>query len=48
MSAIAADIQHAYDPIGPIGKRANGGLMFPAFIFKYSKYPNAARSICAS
>ncbi len=43
MNAIAADIQHAFDPIGPIGKRANGGLMFPAFIFKYSKYPNAAK-----
>ena len=43
MSAIAADIQHAFYPIGPIGKRATGGLMFPAFIFKYSKYPNAAK-----
>jgi multiple sugar transport system substrate-binding protein len=43
MNAIAADIQHAFDPIGPIGKRANGGLMFPALIFKYSKYPNAAK-----
>jgi len=43
LNAIAADTQHAFDPIGPIGKRANGGLMFPAFIFKYSKYPNAAK-----
>jgi len=43
INAIAADIQHAFLPIGPIGKRANGGLMFPAFIFKYSKYPNAAK-----
>jgi len=43
LNAIAADIQHAFDPIGPIGKRANGGLMLPAFIFKYSKYPNAAK-----
>ncbi|MGQ0578877.1 MAG: ABC transporter substrate-binding protein [Betaproteobacteria bacterium] len=43
MNAIAADIQHANYPIGPIGKRANGGLMFPAFIFKFSKYPNAAK-----
>jgi len=40
---MAADMQHAYDPIGPIGKRANGGLMFPAFVFKHSKYPNAAK-----
>ena len=43
MSAIAADTQHAFDPVGPIGKRANGGLMFPAFVFKYTKYPNAAK-----
>jgi multiple sugar transport system substrate-binding protein len=43
LNAIAADIQHAFDPIGPIGKRANGGLMLPAFVFKYSKYPNAAK-----
>jgi multiple sugar transport system substrate-binding protein len=43
MSALASDIQHAFYPVGPIGKRANGALMFPAFIFKYSKYPNAAK-----
>ena len=43
MNAIATDIQHDFLPIGPIGKRATGGLMFPAFIFKYSKYPNAAK-----
>ncbi len=43
LNAIAADTQHAFDPIGPIGKRANGGLLFPAFIFKYSKYPSAAK-----
>jgi multiple sugar transport system substrate-binding protein len=43
MNAIAADTHHAFDPVGPIGKRANGGLMFPAFVFKYTKYPNAAK-----
>jgi len=43
LAAIAADIQHDFQPIGPIGKPANGGLVFPAFIFKYSKYPNAAK-----
>ncbi|HJP97128.1 MAG TPA: extracellular solute-binding protein [Rhodanobacteraceae bacterium] len=43
MREIAADIQHDFLPIGPIGQRATGGLMFPAFIFKYSKYPNAAK-----
>lgn len=43
MNALAADTQHAFNPVGPIGKPANGGLMFPAFVFKYSKYPNAAK-----
>ena len=43
LAAIAADIRHDFQPIGPIGKPANGGLVFPAFIFKYSKYPNAAK-----
>jgi multiple sugar transport system substrate-binding protein len=43
MNAIAADIQHALFPVGPIGKPTRGGLVFPAFIFKYSKYPNAAK-----
>jgi len=43
LSAILADTQHAFDPVGPIGKRVNGGLMFPAVIFKYSKYPNACK-----
>src|SRR3954452_6897581 len=43
MKAMAADIQHDFLPIGPIGKRVTGALMFPAFIFKYTKYPNAAK-----
>ena len=43
MNAIAVDIQHALFPVGPIGKPTRGGLVFPAFIFKYSKYPNAAK-----
>jgi multiple sugar transport system substrate-binding protein len=43
MSALTPDIQHTFYPPGPIGKRANGALMFPAFIFRYAKYPNAAK-----
>ena len=43
MKAILADIGHAPQPIGPIGKLVLPGLMFPAFVFKYSKYPNAAK-----
>ena len=44
MKEIAADTVHAYHPAGPFGKPAKvSGLMFPAFIYKYSKYPNAAK-----
>ena len=43
LKAMASDIQHGYYPIGPMGIEAHGGLMFPAMIFKYSAYPNAAK-----
>ncbi len=43
MQAIAADIQHANYPIGPVGRHTRAGTMFPAFIFKYSPYPRAAK-----
>jgi multiple sugar transport system substrate-binding protein len=41
--ALAADIQHAVRPFGPVGHDVTGALMFPAFVFKYCKYPNAAK-----
>ena len=37
------DIQHATFPIGPIGREVHAALMFPGAIYKYSKYPNAAK-----
>jgi len=37
------DIQHAAFPVGMNGKRAVLNLVFPMMIFKYSKYPNAAK-----
>jgi multiple sugar transport system substrate-binding protein len=43
LKQMTSDIQHAFAPIGPIGKVARAGLMFPAFVFKYTKYPNAAK-----
>ncbi len=43
MQAMLPDIQHADFPLGPTGQRARGAIVFPAFIFKYSKYPNAAK-----
>jgi multiple sugar transport system substrate-binding protein len=41
--AVAADIQHAPYPVGPAGKPGHGGTLFPAFIFKYTKVPQAAK-----
>ena len=43
LKAIAEDIQHANMPIGPIGRPTELNLVFPMMIFKYSKYPNAAK-----
>ncbi len=37
------DIQHAYFPVGVDGKARELNLVFPMMIFKYSKYPNAAK-----
>ncbi|MBS0320795.1 MAG: extracellular solute-binding protein [Proteobacteria bacterium] len=43
MQALANDIQHAYFPLGHDGKARELNLVFPMMIFKYSKYPNAAK-----
>ncbi len=43
LKEIAADIQHANMPIGPIGRPTELNLVFPMMVFKYSKYPNAAK-----
>lgn len=43
MKAVAADIQHAHPPIGPVGRRMEYSGFAPIVIFKYTKYPNAAR-----
>ena len=43
IKAMADDIQHAHFPIGPVGHPTELHLVFPMMIFKYSKYPNAAK-----
>ncbi|MGH9809785.1 MAG: ABC transporter substrate-binding protein, partial [Terriglobia bacterium] len=40
---MAADIYHANMPIGPVGKPTEFQLFFNQMIFKYSKYPKAAK-----
>jgi multiple sugar transport system substrate-binding protein len=43
VAALAADINHANMPIGPIGKPSEFQLFFNQMIFKYTKYPKAAK-----
>jgi multiple sugar transport system substrate-binding protein len=43
IKAMAADIQHAPMPIGPVGKPTEVNLTVPAMVFRYSKYPQAAK-----
>ena len=43
LQAIAADMQHAHFPIGPVGRPTELSPFAPAWIFKYTRYPDAAR-----
>ena len=40
---MAKDIQHANFPVGLDGKSRELNLVFPMMIFKYTKFPNAAK-----
>ncbi len=43
LQAIAGDMEHAQFPQGIAGKANQYNLLFQAYLFKYSKFPNAAR-----
>ena len=43
LTEIAEDIDHAYWPIGPVGKPTEFHIAYPMMIFEYTKYPNAAK-----
>ena len=43
LKEMANEIQPAYFPVGLDGKSRELNLIFPMMIFKYSKYPNAAK-----
>jgi multiple sugar transport system substrate-binding protein len=43
LRAIAADMQHAHFPIGPVGRPTELSPFAPAWVFDYTRYPNAAR-----
>ncbi len=47
MTEIANDMDHAYYPIGPVGRPMEFHVQFPMMIYKHSKYPNAAKALIA-
>ena len=44
---IAADMNHAYFPIGPVGKLTELHLMYPILAMTYTKYPQACKALIA-
>jgi multiple sugar transport system substrate-binding protein len=44
---IAADIDHALWPVGPVGQPAEMHLVFPFVVMRYTRYPNAAKALLA-
>ena len=41
---IAPNIDHAYYPVGPVGRPTELQIPFPWMAFNYTKYPNAAKA----
>ena len=44
---IAADMNHAYMPVGPVGKPTELHLSFPVLTFNFTKAPNACKAFIA-
>ena len=44
---IAEDMNHAYFPIGPVGKPTELHLMYPILAMNYTKYPQASKALVA-
>lgn len=47
LKAIADDMNHAYMPVGPIGKPTELHLMYPVLAMTYTKYPQACKALMA-
>jgi multiple sugar transport system substrate-binding protein len=47
MKEIAADIDHALWPIGPVGKPTEFHIAYPMLAMKYTKFPNACKAFMA-
>jgi multiple sugar transport system substrate-binding protein len=44
---VADDMNHAYFPVGPVGKPTELHLMFPILAMAYTKYPQACKALIA-
>jgi multiple sugar transport system substrate-binding protein len=44
LRAMAADIDHAKFPVGPVGRSTELSLLTQVMIFKHTKFPNAAKA----
>jgi multiple sugar transport system substrate-binding protein len=44
---IAEDMNHAYFPVGPVGKPTELHLMYPILAMNYTKYPQASKALIA-
>ncbi|WP_158291949.1 ABC transporter substrate-binding protein [Paracraurococcus ruber] len=44
---VAADIDHALWPVGPVGQPAELHIVFPFVVMRYTRYPNAAKALLA-
>ena len=44
---MAADMNHAYMPNGPVGKPTELHLAFPILTFSFTKFPNACKAFAA-
>jgi multiple sugar transport system substrate-binding protein len=47
MAEMEEDVQHAYWPIGPIGKPTEFHIAYPMIAMTYSKFPNASKAFIA-
>ena len=47
IAALAADLNHARMPIGPVGRSTESALAINAMVFKHTKAPNAAKAYLA-
>jgi multiple sugar transport system substrate-binding protein len=45
--AIAEDMNHAYMPVGPVGKPTELHLAFPILTFQFTKFPQACKAFSA-